>query len=126
MKLIIAGSRTNCPDPGFIEHMRIYNGIRVSEVVSGTAKGADRAGENWATLYNKSVKRFPANWDKFGKAAGHIRNSEMAKYGDALLLIWDGESRGSKNMKDTMLKLNKPVYEVILKSHNIILEDEEL
>jgi hypothetical protein len=39
----------------------------------------------------------------------------MAEYADALLLIWNGESRGSANMKENMVKLGKPVYEVILK-----------
>jgi hypothetical protein len=39
----------------------------------------------------------------------------MAEYADALLLIWDGKSRGSLNMKQQMLKLEKPVYEVIVK-----------
>jgi hypothetical protein len=43
----------------------------------------------------------------------------MVDYADVLLLIWDGESRGSKNMKETMIKLGKPVYEVILRKHNV-------
>ncbi len=38
----------------------------------------------------------------------------MALYGDALLLIWDGKSRGSTSMRNEMKKLDKPVYEVIL------------
>ena len=49
-----------------------------------------------------------------GKAAGHVRNKKMAEYGDALLLIWDGKSKGSANMKKEMQKLNKPIYEVTL------------
>lgn len=96
-----------------------------SEVVSGTAGGVDRSGENFVRIHanrgypDVTLKQFPADWDTHGKAAGHIRNKQMADYADALLLIWDGESKGSANMKATMLKLNKPVYEVILKAHNI-------
>jgi hypothetical protein len=41
---------------------------------------------------------FPAKWDKYGKAAGPLRNREMAAYADALILVWDGKSRGSANM----------------------------
>jgi hypothetical protein len=39
----------------------------------------------------------------------------MAEYADALLLIWDGSSRGSANMRQQMERRGKPVYEVILR-----------
>lgn len=44
------------------------------------------------------VERFPADWDRRGRAAGRIRNREMAKHADALIAVWDGESRGTANM----------------------------
>lgn len=120
MKLIIAGSRDFIPSNMLIDALvfdfQLLDGIR--EVVSGGALGVDRAGESWASTYPSDellVKRFPADWDKYGKAAGPIRNREMAAYADALLLIWNGESRGSKNMREEMLKAKKPVYEVILR-----------
>lgn len=74
------------------------------EIVSGTARGADRMGEEWANLYGVNVKQFPADWDKHGKAAGPIRNAEMAEYGDVLIAFWDGESRGTKGMIDLAKK----------------------
>ena len=40
----------------------------------------------------------PADWDKHGKAAGPIRNAEMAEVADALIAFWDGQSRGTANM----------------------------
>jgi hypothetical protein len=117
MKLIIAGSRTLEPTLGFINSaIRMFEITNIKEIVSGTANGVDQEGEHWASHYGAEVKRFPANWEKFGKPAGHIRNKEMAKYADALLLIWDGESKGSFNMKQNMEKLGKPIYEVILKT----------
>jgi len=42
--------------------------------------------------------KFPAEWNKFGKAAGPKRNKEMAIAADALIAFWDGKSRGTKNM----------------------------
>ena len=62
---------------------------------------------------------FDADWETHGKAAGPIRNAQMAKYADALLLIWDWKSKGSANMKQEMFKLNKPVYEVIIGEYNV-------
>ncbi len=121
MKLIIAGSRTIHLSPDQIKDIICLHGGHPTdpdEIVSGKADGIDYSGEIFADQYHIPVKEFPADWDKHGKPAGHIRNKQMADYADALLLIWDGESKGSANMKENMLKLKKPVYEVILKSHN--------
>lgn len=69
-------------------------------IVSGAAKGADKLGEKYAQDNNLNVKQFPADWDQFGRSAGYIRNEEMAKYADALIAFWDGESKGTKHMID--------------------------
>ena len=83
-----------------------------SEVVCGMARGADHLGKLWAAFHGVPVVEFPADWDKYKKAAGHIRNAQMAEYGDALLIfIWD-ESRGSMNMLEQMGKLGKPTYPI--------------
>ena len=44
------------------------------------------------------MKRFPAEWDKYGRKAGPLRNEAMARYADALLAYWNGESKGTKSM----------------------------
>lgn len=120
MKLIIAGSRSLSPSFGFITNAIGMLGItNISEVVSGTAVGVDQEGEHWASHMSVSVKRFPAEWDKYGKRAGPIRNSKMAVYADCLLLIWDGSSSGSSHMKSAMIEMGKPVYEVILRRQNV-------
>ena len=48
--------------------------------ISGTARGADVLGEQFAYTYEYDVIRFPADWDIYGKSAGYRRNAEMAKY----------------------------------------------
>jgi hypothetical protein len=68
------------------------------EIVSGHASGADSLGERFAQENNHPVKLFPADWNKYGKSAGPRRNAEMAKYADALVAFWDGQSRGTSNM----------------------------
>lgn len=72
----------------------------ITEVVSGTALGIDQAAIEWAHGVGIPVRKFPANWNKHGKRAGYLRNEEMADYADALIAIWDGESRGTKHMID--------------------------
>jgi hypothetical protein len=117
MKLIIAGSRTIYPGGDLFDLLNYFN-IRESEVTELIHGNCPSGVDKWVDDFYL-CSHFEADWNKHGKAAGPIRNREMAKYGDVLLLIWDGESRGSANMKSEMLKLNKPVYEVILKIHNL-------
>jgi len=124
MKLIIAGSRTITMSNDFIHSIVEHICYKFSEleIISGTAKGIDTVAIEYAEEFGWALKKFPADWDKFGKAAGHIRNKQMAEEGDALLLIWTGDketSPGSYSMKQAMLFKKKPVYEVILKKHNV-------
>ena len=120
MILIIAGSR-NITDIKVLYSALHDTGIdpdEIDEVVSGTARGVDRLGEYWATDNEINVIKFPANWDKFGKSAGYIRNAKMAEYSDTLLAIWDGKSKGTKHMIDLMKKQSKAVVIYIPKENN--------
>lgn len=79
-------------------------------VISGGARGADKVGEHCAKQFNLPLQIYPADWDTYGKRAGYIRNEQMADAADALIAFWDGTSRGTKHMIDTMRKQNKPVF----------------
>lgn len=95
MKVIIAGSRTaTVKQVDAAVRGALRAGWTITEVVSGGARGADTYGERWTD----KVKRFPADWDKHGRAAGPIRNQAMAEYADALIAVWDGESKGTRDM----------------------------
>lgn len=98
MRIIVAGSRDakerdvrealdTCPWIGF-----------VTAIVSGTAKGADRFGELWASDHGVPVNPFPADWKTYGKRAGPVRNEIMARNAEGLIAIWNGESRGTASM----------------------------
>jgi hypothetical protein len=108
MKTIIAGSRS-IVNFAFVTNAVKESGFEVTEVISGTAWGVDKLGEKWAYMNNVPVKQFPAQWKEHGKAAGFIRNEEMAEYADALIAVWDGSSAGTKNMidkaKEKLLKI---------------------
>lgn len=112
MKVIIAGSRTVNDYFEIVKALTFagYTVENVTEVVSGTARGVDQLGELLAQRNNIPVKKFPANWDKYGKSAGYRRNADMAKYADSLVAVWDGESKGTKHMIDLMNKEYKRVW----------------
>lgn len=66
--------------------------------MSGTAKGADRMGEQYARQRGYLLEEYPANWHYFGRAAAVKRNAQMAQVADAAIVFWDGQSAGAKNM----------------------------
>jgi len=100
MKLIIAGSRDIHEAVHIIAAMILGEDILPfpEEVVNGGCWGVDMAGMVWAKRYAVLIKTFSPDWTRYGKSAGPIRNEQMAKYADALLAIWDGESRGTFDM----------------------------
>lgn len=118
MKVIIAGSRTITDDTpvfqGLIEGLREWGSPILTEIVAGGARGVDTTARVLAERFDIAYKEFPADWDKYGKKAGYLRNVQMADYADALVLVWDGKSRGSKMMKDIAEKRGMPVYEVVV------------
>lgn len=111
MKTIVAGSR-DYHNYAHVETMLDYfvKDHIIAEIVSGGAKGADALGERYANEHNIPLKVFPADWNKHGRAAGPIRNAQMGDYADQLIAVWDGKSKGTKNMIDYMNKLMKPVF----------------
>ena len=109
MLVIIAGSRS-IHDYAVISEAVEASGFKPILIISGGARGVDSLGEEWAEKNGVPVRRFLALWNVYGKRAGYIRNADMAKVADALVAVWDGKSKGTKHMIDTMRGRNKPVY----------------
>lgn len=111
MKTIIAGSRA-IADYALVAAACRDCGWTITEVVCGCARGVDTLGELWAKRNGVAVRHFPANWALHGKSAGFIRNKEMIRYADALIAIWDGESRGTSHTIQEARKRGLSVYVV--------------
>jgi hypothetical protein len=109
VKVIVAGSRHETDLAVVVAAIR-ESGFEVTEVVSGCAPGVDTLGEKWAEERGIHVKRFPAEWRRYKRAAGPIRNGQMADYGDALVAVRYPDSRGTSDMIGKMRKAQKPFY----------------
>ena len=112
MKILIAGSRT-ITDINILLKVINLSGYKITssdEIVSGGARGVDTLAEIYAKKNNIPVTIFKPDWNKYGKAAGVIRNYEMAKYCDIGIVIHNG-SNGSKNMIKNLIKFNKDFFE---------------
>lgn len=103
IKVVVAGSREfNDYNKLELELLKYFKERQLHrgdiEIVSGTARGTDRLGEQFAHKYNIKLTKFPADWDKYGKSAGYRRNEQMAKYSDVLIAFWNGTSKGTGHM----------------------------
>ena len=98
-RLVVAGSR-DFDDYTLLaaELDKLLAGKTNITIVSGTARGADRLGERYAAEHNLQIERFPAEWEKYHKGAGPIRNAKMVQSADAVIVFWDSESSGTKNI----------------------------
>lgn len=109
MKTIVAGSREGVT---FEDVVDAWNECpwQITCVVSGCASGVDSFGEEIAKKNNIPIDPYPADWTKYGKAAGPIRNKLMAENAEALLAIWDGQSKGTLDMIKTAQKMKLKVW----------------
>ena len=104
MRLVIFGSRDIIHLP-VLERCMENSGIDtriITEIISGGARGVDRLAIQYAEIIEKPCRVFYADWTKYGKSAGPIRNTAMAKYADYGVALWDGKSRGTKHMLGLM------------------------
>lgn len=132
MKIIIAGG-TDLPNR--ITRQEIFATINailseltppgITKLVCGMAPGIDMLARDYAKAKGIPVAEFPAKWREYGKPAGPIRNREMAKYADMLILVWDGESTGSADMLRQARKHNLPIIQAVYKGLEIIREGNE-
>ena len=111
MKVIVAGGRD------FNDYKLLKETLdnfqqeygNITEVVSGTAKGVDKLGEQYANENNIPIKRFVPDWEGLGKKAGHVRNKKMGDYAKEhngmLVAFWDKRSKGTKGMIDYSTKI---------------------
>ena len=100
VKVAIVGSRTfnSYDDVNTVMSTFISsNDVTITEIVSGGAKGADALGERYAEIHNIPTKIYYADWKKFGRRAGPIRNVDIINRCDACVAFWDGESHGTKH-----------------------------
>lgn len=116
MKTIIAGGR-EIKEYSYVLEAIERSGWKeqITLVLSGTARGVDKMGEFWADENGIPVRRFKPDYMTHGSpAALHIRNANMAKLADALILIWDGQSKGSASMLAKAQAKNLKVYQFLV------------
>ena len=114
MKLvvIIAGSRYFTDYALFKKKVDFYLQHYLAKditIISGGARGPDNFAIRYAQERGIHCKVMKAEWHRFGRKAGYLRNVEMSKIANALIAFWDGETPGTSHMIDTMKKKGTPI-----------------
>ena len=103
MKLLIVGSRsiTNFD-------LSPYISADVDTIISGGAEGVDSLAEQYADLHRLSKYILRPRYDLYGRSAPLKRNEKMVDLADAVLIVWDGHSKGAQFTLKYAKKINKP------------------
>ncbi len=108
MKLLIVGSR------GISSfELDAYIPQDVDLIISGGAGGVDTLAEEYADKHRISKLIIRPEYALYGKAAPLKRNEKMVDMADAVLVVWDGKSRGAQYTANYAKKKGKPLTVVV-------------
>ncbi len=126
MRIVVAGCRDydNYEEAEAYIDQHIKNIKEKIVVVSGGCRGADRCGERYAERHGLLTEKYLPNWERYGRAAGPIRNREMVKNCDIILCFRDGKSRGTNSLIRLAKQLKRPIH--IMDISNTKKETSEL
>ena len=107
MKLMIVGSRS-------IQTFDLSAHIpeNTDLIITGGAQGIDALAEQYADKHRISKLIIRPQYDVYGKAAPILRNKKMVEIADVVLVIWDGQSVGTKSTIQYARKLQKELIVV--------------
>ncbi len=106
IRLAVVGSRGFSDYPFMKKVLQWYD---IKRIISGAAKGADQLAASFANELGIQLQEFPAEWDKYGKSAGYLRNEKIVEACDEVVAFWDGKSRGTKHTINIATEMGKPV-----------------
>lgn len=85
----------------------------ITKIISGACRGADKLAVKWAECTGTPVEEYPADWAKYGKAAGPIRNLQMLKEGKPDLVVAFSGGHGTLHMMSAAKDAGVKVLEVL-------------
>jgi hypothetical protein len=118
MRILVCGGRD------FLDRVYLFSVLdkcltenRNIEIISGMARGADMFAYEWAKENHVKCHEFPADWDRYKKAAGPIRNQQMIDEGYPDLGIAFKGTSGTADMVRRLHNHNIPVLDLRKKNN---------
>lgn len=113
LRILVCGGR-NYQDKDRVNKILddLHNSHGIGLMICGGAKGADTIAKDWALFRGITCIEVLPNWDKYGKAAGPIRNKKMLDdYCPHYVIAFPG-GKGTENMIEQAENNNFKVFKV--------------
>lgn len=111
MRILVCGGR-DFSDSNLVSKVLNEYQSHKPTIIHGAAKGADSLSNYWAYENDCDVIAYPANWDKYGKRAGYIRNVQMLNEGKPDLVIAFPGGKGTQMMINLAEAAGIPVVKI--------------
>jgi len=105
--IVVSGAR-DWTDRKIVESVLNRFDAKTSVLIHGDCRGLDKMAGDIAEKLGFEVRKFPAQWDIYGKAAGPIRNIEMLKQNPDIIIVFHenlDKSRGTKSFVNSAIKM---------------------
>lgn len=110
-RVMVCGGR-RCTDREFVRGEIDRHTSPVDELVCGGCSGADELCAAYALSRGMKVEVHRADWDRYGRAAGPIRNREMARSNIDLCIAFPGR-KGTRSAVDECIDANVGVVRCV-------------
>lgn len=108
IRIAVVGSRTF---QDYDTLKKILDGLeKPFIIVSGGAVGADQLAERYAKENGLLTEIYRPDWERYGRAAGMIRNKILIDKADQVVAFWDGKSTGTQNTIERATKAGKLLF----------------
>ena len=113
MRILVCGGRGFSNRSRFDSIMDWFADAHDLVIIHGGARGADNLAGDWADVNRTGLEVYPADWDKYGKAAGFIRNQQMLDEGKPDLVVAFPGGNGTADMIRRARKAGIEVLKVV-------------
>ena len=109
LRVAVVGSRSVTDCKALVRRLDALHALgQVAEVVSGGAAGVDTLAAQWALRHLVPLVELRPDYRAHGAGATHVRNAEIVKRADLVLVVWDGQSKGTLSAARAAARLGRP------------------
>lgn len=112
MKVLVCGGRKfNNKELLYNVLSDLHKNKKITKIINGNASGADSLARDWAIDNKVECVSYVANWTRYGKKAGILRNIDMLRMSTPDLIVAFKGGKGTEHMVKISRDKNKPILD---------------